>query len=74
MLLAMRHDLLGCDLGIGLQLHKGTSRLAPARIGLDQHGCSQQSGVTVQHVFHFDGRDVLAARNDDVLAAALDLM
>jgi hypothetical protein len=29
--------------------------------------------VAVEHVFHLDGRDVLAARDDDVLAAVLDL-
>ena len=29
--------------------------------------------VAIQHVFHLDGGDVLAARDDDVLAAILDL-
>ncbi len=40
-----RHNLLGCDLGVDLQLHKGTGRLVPARIRLGHHGCRQHSGM-----------------------------
>jgi len=29
--------------------------------------------MAVQHVLHFDGRDVLAGRDDDVLRAVLEL-
>lgn len=40
-----RHDLLGCDLGVGLQVHKGTGRLAPTPIRLGRHGCRQHIGM-----------------------------
>jgi hypothetical protein len=59
--------------GAGLQFHKRARRLAPLGVGLGHHRGGQHVGVAVQHVLHLDGRDVFAARNDDVLAAVLDL-
>jgi hypothetical protein len=56
-----------------LQLDEGAGGFAPARVGLGHYGRDQHLGVAVEHVLDLDGRDVLAARNDDVLAAVLDL-
>jgi hypothetical protein len=56
-----------------LELDEGARRLAPLRVGPRHHRGGQHVGVAVKHVFHLDGRNVLAARDDDVLAAVLDL-
>jgi hypothetical protein len=52
---------------------KRTGRLAPLRIRARHHSGGQHVRVAVEHVLDLDGRDVLAARDDDVLAAVLDL-
>ncbi len=37
------------------------------------HGGNHHGGALVKHVFHLDAGNVLSTRNDDVLAAVLDL-
>ena len=69
----MGHDVGLGDLGTGFQFQKGARGFTPLRIGLGHHGRGQHGGVAVEHVFHLDRRDVLAAGDDDVLAAVLDL-
>ena len=73
MQLAVIHHGLRGGGGAGFQLHKGTGRLAPTVIGLGHHSGGQHVGVTVQHVFDFNRRNVFTARDDDVFAAVFDL-
>ncbi len=56
-----------------LEFDKRAGTLAPFRIGHGHHGGHQHSGMAVKHVFDFDAGDVFPARNNDVLAAILDL-
>jgi len=58
---------------IGAQLHKGQGCLAPLGIGPSHHTHRQHGRMLVEGVFHLDGRDVFAARDDDVLGPILEL-
>ena len=70
---AMLDDLGFGRLRIRLELDEGAGRLAPFRIRPRHHGDSQHGRMVVDGVFHFQGRDVLTARNDHVLRAIGDL-
>ena len=59
--------------GFGLQGHKGAGRFAPHRIGAGDHRRLEHAGVPVEDVLDLDRRNVLAARDDDVLRAVLKL-
>ena len=52
---------------------KAHGRLAPLRVRLRHHAATITAGMAVQHVLDFLRGDVLAARDDDVLRAVLDL-
>ena len=56
----------------GLQGHECARYLAPFFIRLGHNGDFHDRGVPVQDAFHFDGGDVLSARDNDVLGAVLD--
>ena len=58
---------------LGLQLHEGARRLAPFLVGPRHHGGELRRRVLVERDLDFDRGDVLAARDDDVLLAVLDL-
>ena len=69
-----RSDDLGFrDGGAGLELDERARRLAPPRVGLGDHRGGEHRGMAVEHVLDLERRDVLAARDDDVLGAVLDL-
>src|SRR5258708_8621583 len=70
---AVVDDLPFRDLRARLQLDERTRRLAPLRVGLRDHARGEDRRVPVEHVLHLERRDVLAAGDDDVLGAVLDL-
>ena len=71
---AMRDHLLGGDVLVpGAQFDKGAGRLAPFFVRPGHHGGEQHGGMLGQRILHFDGGNVLAAGNDDVLGAVLEL-
>src|SRR4051812_2582784 len=72
-LAAERDDVGGIGMGAVLEHHKGARRLAPLRVRSRDNGGFEHRRVAVQHVLDLDRRDVLAARDDDVLRAVLDL-
>src|SRR3546814_17695146 len=47
--------------------------LAPMVVGLGHHRGFEHRRVAVEHALDLDGRDVLAARDDDVLGAVLEI-
>jgi hypothetical protein len=57
----------------GLELDEGARRLAPLLVGPRDHRRLQHRRVLVERVLDLDRRDVLAARDDDVLGAVLEL-
>src|SRR5439155_17249441 len=64
----------GDDLGFGralagFQSHKGFRTLAPLLIGDSHNGALHDGRVLGDCLLHFDGRDVLATRDDNVLLA-----
>ena len=59
--------------GAGLQHDEGAGRLAPFLVGPGDDGDFEHGGMLDEHALDLDGRDVLAARDDDVLAAVLQL-
>src|SRR5712671_4609021 len=73
MLAAEGDDLLGRCGRFGLQGDKGARGFAPHRIGAGYNRGFEHGRVAVKDVFYFDCRDVLAARDDDVFRAVLQL-
>src|SRR3546814_9842758 len=65
--------LLGGQRGAGLHGDEGAGRLAPALVRPGDHRRLHDLGMPEQHVLDLQRRDVLAARDDDVLGAVLDL-
>ncbi len=73
MLAAPGHDLgLGRRLA-GLQLDEGARRLAPFLVGPCDDGGGLDRRVLVERVLDLDRGDVLAAGDDDILGAVLEL-
>ena len=71
---AERNDVVGGDVGGRvLQLDEGAWGLAPFLVRLGDDGGRQHGGVVIEHAFHFDGRDVFATRDDDVLGPVPEL-
>ncbi len=58
---------------IGLEGDEGTGRLTPFFIGPGHHRRFQHRRVAIEHAFQFDGGNVLAPGNDDVLEPVADL-
>ena len=56
-----------------LQRHERLRPLAPPLRGDRDHGALQHGRVALDHLFDLDRRDVLAARDDDVLLAVAQL-
>src|SRR5262249_14502751 len=56
-----------------LELNEGACRRALCVVGLRHYGGGLHGGVPVQRILDFDGGDILATRNDDVLGAVLEL-
>ena len=56
-----------------LELHEGAGRLAPFLIGPRHHRRKLHRRMPVERDLDLDARNVLAARDDDVLGAVLDL-
>src|SRR5690606_30320610 len=73
--LAAERDDVGLTdvLMVGLEGDEGARGFAPSLIRAGDYRSLQHALVTVEHAFHLDGGDVLAAGNDDVLEAILDL-
>ena len=57
----------------GLQLDEGAGRLAPFLVRLRHHRRAHHRGMAIQRLLDFQGRNVLAARDDDVLGTVADL-
>src|SRR5437667_7362405 len=70
---AVIDEFLFRDLCAGFQLDEGARRFSPLRVGLRHHGHREDRRVPVKHVLDLERRDVLAAGDDDVLGAVLDL-
>lgn len=69
---AVRDDLLLGRRHSVAQLDERARHLAPLRIRQRDDGRDRDGRMPVQRVLDLDARDVLAARDDDVLAAVLD--
>ena len=66
-------DLLGgCGLAL-LQGHEGLGTLAPVRVRDPDDGALEHRGMGDDRLLHLDRGDVLAPRDDDVLAAVAQL-
>src|SRR5207245_1627052 len=72
-LTAEGNDVLSSGLHAWLGYHKGFGHLPPALVRDSDHGYFQHGGMPVNGVFHLDGRNVLAATDDDVLFAIAQL-
>ena len=59
---------------IGFQDDDGDRDLTPLRIGGRDHGAFENCGVGEDGFFHFDGRNIFAAADDDVFLAIDDVM
>src|SRR5262245_1624075 len=70
---AVLDDLLFGGARIRLELDERARRLAPLRVGLRHHGGREHRRVAVDRVLDLERRDVLAAGDDDVIAAVLYL-
>src|SRR5215831_4691945 len=66
-------DVLGRGLHARLGYHKGFGHLSPALVRDSDHGDFLHGGMSVNGVFHLDGRNVLTAADDDVLFAIAQL-
>ena len=67
-------DQLGLgDRRAGLQLDERARRLAPLRVGLRDDRRGEHRRMAIEHVLDLERADVLAAGDDDVLRAVLDL-
>lgn len=70
---------VGDDIGLGhfsipdFQFDEGAGRLAPFFVGLGDHSGFFHSGMAVDGILHFDGRDIFTAGDNDVFRAVLDL-
>ena len=73
-----RHHAIRSAAGDGLRRsdfkrHERARRLAPLRVGTRHHGGLHDLRMAIQALLHLERAHVLAARDDDVLAAVLDL-
>src|SRR6185369_6346438 len=66
-------DVLLARGGAFLECHERARRLAPFLVGPRHHRAFQHGRMAVDHALDLDRRDVLAARDDDVLGAVLQL-
>ena len=73
MLAAEGDDVLVADIVIAAPGDEGAGRFAPLLVGAGDHRRFHDGRVFVEGVFHFDGGDVLATGDDDVLQTVLDL-
>src|SRR5690554_7452027 len=74
MLTTVLNDVGFGDLAVAhFQLDEGARSLAPLVVGLGHDRRLFHRRVGIQRVFNLDSGDVLAAGNDDVLGAILDL-
>src|SRR5450432_4019237 len=58
---------------LALEHDEGGGHLAPLRVGGRDHGAFHDGRVSGNRALHFDGRDILAAADDDVFLAVDDL-
>src|SRR5271165_682639 len=72
-LAAKGDDLVRRRSGFGLQCHERAGGFAPHRVRARDHRRLEHARVPVENVFDLDRRDVLAARDDDVLRTILQL-
>ena len=72
-LAAPRHQFVGRRLLPRLELDERARRLAPFLVGLRHHGGGLHGRMLVERVLDLDRGNVLAARDDDVLGAVLEL-
>src|SRR5512139_4069998 len=72
-LAAPLHQLLVARLRTRLELDEGAWRLAPFVVVLGNHRGGCDGGVLVERILHLDRGNVLAAGDDDVLGAVLQL-
>ena len=72
-LAAVLDQLLGRGGGALAQRDEGARALAPLLVGPGDHGGLQHGRMTVEGALDLDRADVLAAGDDDVLRAVLDL-
>src|SRR5258707_744699 len=66
-------DLVRACICSRLELHECAGRLAPLFVRPRHHGGQLHRRMPVERDLHLDARDILAAGNDDVLGAVLDL-
>ena len=66
-------QFLGRGRCAGLKFDEGARRLAPFIVGLGDHGDHLHGGMLVESVLDLDRGNILAAGNDDVLGAVLEL-
>src|SRR3954471_18361731 len=71
--LAVRDELVAGNFRARPKLDEGARRFAPLVVRLRYHGGGLHGGMLVERVLHLDRRDVLAARDYDVLGAVLEL-
>ena len=69
---AERAEFLRRHSGTRLQLHERTRRLAPFLVRLRHHGGAQHGRVAVQRFLHLDGRNILAAADNNILGTIAD--
>jgi hypothetical protein len=72
-LAAVLHQFVGRDGLAGLELDEGAGRLAPFIIELGNDRRRRNGGMFVKRVLDLNGRNILAAGNDDVLRPVLEL-
>src|ERR1700757_2880764 len=72
-LLAPADELVGARCRSRLELDDGARRFTPFLIRLGDHCDDLDRRMFVQRVFDFDGGNVFAAGNDDVLGTILEL-
>ena len=72
-LLAPGDQIVGARGGARLKLDDRARRFAPFFVRLGNHGDDLDGGMFVEGVLDFDRGNVLAAGNDDVLGAVLEL-
>ncbi len=58
---------------LGPRQDEGAGMLAPCGVGPGHHRGLQHLGMAIEHLLDLEGGDVLAAGDDDVLGAVLDL-
>src|SRR5262249_758302 len=70
---AMRNQLLRRRARAGLQLDVGERRLAPLGVGTSDYGTDSDAGVAIERILDLERAHILAAADDHILAAVLDL-